>query len=68
MAERREGRVKVEGGDVAGVAVLVAGEGVDGVRVAVGKRLRRLESCIGNDSCVVGNDICKVSWAMVLIA
>jgi len=40
--------VQVQAGDVAGVAVLVAGEGVERVRSAVVDQLRRLEGDVGD--------------------
>lgn len=58
--------MKVERRDVAGVAVLVAGESVDRVWVAMGKRFRWLEGGIGDYGCIVGNDFGEVGWAVVL--
>lgn len=58
--------MQIEGGDVACIAVLIAGECVDGVGVTVGKSLRGLEGGVGNKGCIVGDWDCKVTWSAVL--
>lgn len=58
--------MEVQRGNVTCVAIFVASKSVDGIRIAVGKGLRRLESCIGNEGGIVGNDFGEISGAMVL--
>lgn len=52
-AERGEGGVEIEGGDIAGVAVLVVGEGVCYVGIAVWEGLGGLEGGVGEEGDVL---------------
>lgn len=46
--------MKIEGRDVARIAVFIAGERVDDVRNAVREGLRRLEGRVGQEGGIVG--------------
>ena len=68
VAERSEWRVEIHRGDVAGITILVVGKGVDCVRRAVSKHLRRLEGGIWKDSRVIWGHLREVGWTSRLNA
>ena len=60
--------MKIKRGNIAGVAVLVACEGVVRVGVSVRYRFRRLKCCIWKESCIVSNGIGNVGWSVGLLS
>ena len=58
--------MKIQGRNVACVAILIASKSIDGVRKAVWKGLRGLKGRIGNDSGIVRNDLGEIRRTMVL--
>ena len=66
-AERGEGGVEIEGGDVASVAVFVVGEGVCCVGIAIREGLGGLEGGVGEESGVLIYEAGEVVWAFWLV-
>lgn len=54
--------MKVEGGDITGIPILVIRKGVNGIWIAVRQWLWRLESSIWEERGIEWHIVCEIGW------